>query len=180
MEPIRVTVRGSGADLEMEVDTGAATSIISATTYQRLWSKDQDPILYPTKKRLCTYTREPLDVVGVINIPVSYQTQTAELELIIVAGEGPSLFGRDWLRVLRLDWESLNTIQSAGTESLQPLLKRHVEVFKDELGLVRDAPAKSHVDPSVQPRLCKPRTVPYALRGKVEQELGTTGAHRDH
>ena len=166
-----MTVRASGADLEMEVDTGAASSIISATTYRRLWSKDHAPILHPTKKRLCTYTREPLDVVGVIHVTASYQSQTAELELIVVAGEGPSLFGRDWLRVLRLDWEHLNTIQSAVTESLQPLLKRHAEVFKDELGLVRDAPDKIHVDPSVQPRFCKPRTVPYALRGKVEQEL---------
>ena len=170
-EPIRVTVRASRADLEMEVDTGAASSIIGATTYRRLWSKDHAPILHPTKKRLCTYTREPLDVVGVIHVTASYQSQTAELELIVVAGEGPSLFGRDWLRVLRLDWEHLNTIQSAGTETLQPLLKRHAEVFKDELGLVRDAPAKIHVDPSVQPRFCKPRTLPYALRGKVEQEL---------
>ena len=33
------------------------------------------------------------------------------------------------------------------------------------------APAKIHVDPSAQPRFCKPWTVPYVLKGKFEQEL---------
>ena len=31
--------------------------------------------------------------------------------------------------------------------------------------------AKIHVDHSTQPRFCKACTFPYALRGKVEQEL---------
>ena len=63
----------------------------------------------------------------------------------------------------------MNQIRTA--ETLQHLLERHANVFKDELGLVEAAPAKIHVDPSAQPRLCKPRTVPYALKGKVKQEL---------
>ena len=54
---------------------------------------------------------------------------------------------------------------------MQHLLERHTDAFKDELGLVEAAPAKIHVDPSAQPRFCKPRTVPYALKGKVGQEL---------
>ena len=51
------------------------------------------------------------------------------------------------------------------------MLERHTDAFKDELGLVEAAPAKIHVDPSAQPRFCKPWTVSYALKGKVEQEL---------
>ena len=98
-----------------------------------------------------------------------YQGQTAELELIVVAGTGPSLLGRDWLQKIRLDWQRLNQIRTA--ETMQHLLERHADVFKDELGLVEAAPAKIHVDPSAQPHFCKPRTVPYALKGKVGQEL---------
>ena len=41
----------------------------------------------------------------------------------------------------------------------------------NELGLVEAAPAKIHFNSSAQLRFCKPRTVPYALTGKVEQEL---------
>ena len=168
-EPMKVTVQASGANLEMEVDTGAASSVISDATFQQLWPKGQGPPLYPTGKRLCTYTREPLKVRGATTVSVHYQGQTAELELVVVAGAGPSLLGRDWLQKIRLDWQSLNQIRPA--ENLQHLLKRHAEIFSDELGLVAAAPAKIHVDPSAQPRFCKARTVPYALKEKVEREL---------
>lgn len=170
-EPIRVTVLVNSASLEMEVDTGASCSIISATTYDQLWPKDQSPPLSPTQKKLCTYTRESLQVKGAIAVTVHYQGQTAELELVVVAGAGPSLLGRDWLQKIRLDWQRLHQIRSANVKTLQPLLKQHADVFRDELGLVEAAPAKIHVDPSAQPRFCKPRTVPYALKGKIEQEL---------
>ena len=83
----------------------------------------------------------------------------------MVSGEGPALLGQDWLQTFRLDWERLSV--SRRTETLEQVLDRHPNVFKDELGLVEGAPAKIHVDPSAQPKLCKARTLPYALRGKV-------------
>ena len=55
--------------------------------------------------------------------------------------------------------------------ALHKVLKKHATVFKDELGEVRGTTAKIYVDPQATPRFCKPRTVPYALRGRVEQEL---------
>ena len=170
-DPLLVTVQVNGADLAMEVDTGASCSIISAATYNQLWPKGQTQPLLPTKKRLCTYTRESLHVKGAIAVTVHYQGQTAELELVVVAGTGPSLLGRDWLQKIKLDWQRLNQVQSATVKTLQHLLNKRAEVFKDELGLVEAAPAKIHVDPSAQPRFCKPRTVPYALKGRIEQEL---------
>ena len=46
-EPIKVTLLASGANLEMEVDTGASCSIISVAKYmyQRLWTGNQAPPL---------------------------------------------------------------------------------------------------------------------------------------
>ena len=115
--PFKITVllNFSGAPLAMELDTGAASSIISLATYQRLWPDKEAPPLLKSSKRLCTYTNQPLVVKGRINITVQYQAQTAELELMVVAGEGPRLFGRDWLEVIRLDWERLNHIHETKT-----------------------------------------------------------------
>ena len=87
----------------MEVDTGASCSIISEGTYRQLWLADQAPPLYPTERKLYTYTRESLQVKGAIAVPAHYQGQTAELELVVVAGTGPSLLGRDWLQTIRLE-----------------------------------------------------------------------------
>ena len=39
------------------------------------------------------------------------------------------------------------------------------------LGTLQGYEAKIHVDPGAQPKYCKARSVPYAMRGKVEEEL---------
>ena len=67
------------------------------------------------------------------------------------------------------DWESIQTVQSAAV-SLSKVLEQHKAVFED-LGELKGHRAKIMVDPSTQPRYCKARPVPYALREKVEEEL---------
>ncbi|KAL5508856.1 hypothetical protein EMCRGX_G004113 [Ephydatia muelleri] len=47
----------------------------------------------------------------------------------------------------------------------------HGDLFKDELGLIKGVTVKIQVDSSKPPQFFKPRPVPYALRGRVEQEL---------
>ena len=56
-------------------------------------------------------------------------------------------------------------------QSLEHILKQHSSVFKDELGTLKGVKAKLYVDPQVQPLFFKARSVPYAMRQKVEQEL---------
>ena len=70
--------------------------------------------------------------------------------------------------MFRLDWKEIHHLRGGG---LQELLERHGEVFQAELGTLRGYEAKIHVDPGAKPQFCKSRTVPYALREKVEQEL---------
>ena len=44
---------------------------------------------------------------GAISITVEYEDQKETLSLLVVAGTGPSLLGRDWLLKIRLDWQNL-------------------------------------------------------------------------
>ena len=67
--------------------------------------------------------------------------------------------------------DQVNQIRTQGAETLSQVLRHHDSLFSDELGLVESAPAKIYVDPAAQPRFHKPQTVPYALKGKIEQEL---------
>ena len=108
---------------------------------------------------------------GCIRVSVKYQSQQEDLNLLVVAGSGPSLLGRDWLQTLRLEWASICRIQATPSETLSKLLEQHAELFKDELGMVKGTTAKIHVDSEAQPRFCRPRTVPYALREKVDREI---------
>ena len=86
----------------MEVDTGAAVSVVSEATNKRLWP---ERILRPAAVRLKTYSGSPLTVLGQMQVKVKYQDQTANLPILVVAGDGPSLLGRDWLYHLKLDWK---------------------------------------------------------------------------
>lgn len=44
---------------------------------------------------------------GEIIVDVTYQQNHYTLPLIVVEGNGPSLFGRNWLQHICLDWKSL-------------------------------------------------------------------------
>lgn len=88
----------------MEVDTGAAVSIMSQTTFDELWPNRSKA---PSMVRLQSYSAEPISVVGSIEVAVEYQEQSAELPLVIVEGNGPTLLGRHWLKHIRLDWRGI-------------------------------------------------------------------------
>ena len=51
------------------------------------------------------------------------------------------------------------------------LLDKYAEVFKEGLGELKEHKAKIHVDREAQPKFCKARPIPYAMRSEVEEEL---------
>ena len=169
--PLLVIVTLDNAETQMEVDTGATLSIISMTTYKQLWSRQQAPRLRASNATLKTYTGERIDVEGTISVNVAYEKQKARLNLLVVTGEGPSLLGRDWLQHLKLNWSQLHYVPSPSSNRWEEVLRRHADVFEEKLGLLQGTTAKIHIDPQVQPKFCRARPVPYALRVKVEHEL---------
>ena len=104
------------------------------------------------------------------------QQQYTNLPLLVVAGSGPCLMGRDWLRVVRLDWRSIGKVSTVPTpvgveNQIAALQDEYQEVFSDTLGTITPFRAKLSVKPTAQPKFFKPRSVPFALRERVESEL---------
>ena len=90
-----------GVTLPTELDTGAFVSLIS----ERVWNE----ILPGSELVKCAtllkiYTGERLHVLGQLQVRVEYSDQEKCLPLLVVAGNGPSLWGRNWLNEIRLDW----------------------------------------------------------------------------
>ena len=170
--PIQVTLAVNGVNMTMELDTGATLSVISEETYHKLFPVETAPALKTSKAQLKTYTGEVIPILGEIEVEVQYKGQHSEQKLLVVAGKGPSLLGRDWLSQIKLDWNQLNHLQTSGmSASCQQILDRHKIVFEDKLGKVEGFEAKFHINPDVQPRFHKARPVPYALQPKVEASL---------
>ena len=167
-EPIRVSVIVNGKELEMEVDTGAAVSIISDQTRRSLFPDLQ---LRKSSLALKTYTDELMEVVGQLNVQVKYGSQEEKLVLVVIGGSGPSLFGRNWLKYIRLECRKIASIRTTRSEAVNTLIKQHQQLFTDKLGTVMPYKAKLQVQPQAAPRFFKPRQVPFAIRDAVGKEL---------
>jgi len=175
---VKVPVRIEGVDLQMEVDAGAAASIMNYTDYVRYFKY---LALRPVNKTFHAYTGTPLDIVGQILVNVEYIDQQLTLPLLIVRAEkyAPPLLGRAWMTKIRLDWKNLFSpsngqfvVEPDNGERIVRLKERYAEIFKPELGTVKGVTAKLHLKDNVKPDVFqKARPVPYALRPAVEKEL---------
>ena len=90
-----------------ELDTRTAVSIISVETRKTLFV---DHKLCKSTLVLKTFTEEPMQVVGQLNVLVKYGTQEVKLVLIVIGGNGLSLFGHNWLKYLCLDWSNITAV----------------------------------------------------------------------
>ncbi|XP_062575345.1 uncharacterized protein K02A2.6-like [Saccostrea cucullata] len=157
---MKFSVTLEGIPIEMDLDTGASISVISEQLYHtHLQNK---VTLCPSEAILKTYSGEPLGVLGEVKVNVKYQTQMKTLPVVVVKGNGPALFGRNWMEAIKLDWHSIHFM--AGD------LKKY-SVFDNKLGCIKGVTASLKVKDDVEPKFFKPRPVPFALRDKISKEL---------
>ena len=89
----------------------------------------------------------------------------------MVDGSGPTLLGMNWLSKIHLGWLKIAKLSCEVKSDLEDVLQKHGTIFREELGLVKGVTARLQVESEATPIFCKARTVPYALRGKIKQEL---------
>ena len=166
VKPILVQLEIGGVNLDMELDTGAAYTIISERTRKSFFSKLK---VRPSSIRLKTYTDEAINVLGQLHVHVKYNDQQSPLVLLVVEGDGPPLLGRNWLRYIRLDWKRIHAVSTSTTPEM--LMSKYADLFKDELGTVSQFQATLHVKDGARPRFFKPRPVPFAIKAAIEKEL---------
>lgn len=164
-KPMELNINVQRKTIVMELDTGAAVSLISEETYHKLFS---DIPLQESTVKLKSYSGEDIPVLGQTQVLVKYNQQEHNLPLLVAKGNGHSLFGRNWLSCVKLNWEEIHQVYSS---SLKTVLDRHSAVFEEGQGKLVGYKAKITLDPQATPRFCKARPMPYALKAKVEEEL---------
>ena len=94
---------------------------------------------------------------------------------MVVGGRGLSLFGRNWLQLVKLDWTKLAKINEVTSQKnllrLETLLQENQELFKDELGHCKGIKAKLQIKTNVIPKFHRLRSIALALKEKVEADL---------
>ena len=110
----------------MEIDTGAASSVISEQQFSLIrrccknlmLSRDGLP-------KLKMYSDACLHPTGRVMVEVKHDDQARELLLLVVPGNGPCLLGRDWLELLHLNWSKVHHLDQ------EDFARQLPELFKD-------------------------------------------------
>ena len=172
-KPMYVEVMIEGQQVKMELDTGAAVSLLPYQVYQENFAHLP---LDKTQVRLKTYTGEHVLSRGLIKVEVRKGTESARLPLLVVNGTGPPLFGRNWLAKIPIDWSYIKSLTCSTTvtlwqQRLEQLIAKYPGLGQDSVGKMADVKAHLTLKDGAVPVFMKARPVPYSLRAKVETEL---------
>ena len=172
-DPIKIAVELDGVLSEMELDTGASKSLISKSTYYGLWNKSKRPKMEHCADNLRVYGGSALPILGEIVVELRHLStgKIVQAKLIVIDKDGPTLLGRDILSKLDILPRDINNIQNKDDKFKNDLKNQFPKLFSTGLGTYKDQKFSLEIDEEVKPVYCKPRTVPYTLRQKVDDEL---------
>ena len=108
--------------VEMELDTGAAVTVIMQETYQKIAQQSYMAPLQSSDLRLKSYSGESIVVYGQVPVVVKYAQLEHELCVHVVEEDGPNLMGTDRMRNLKLTLNMGEVYSIVDAQSVQQLL----------------------------------------------------------
>ena len=89
-------------------------------------------------------------------------------------GESVALVGRNWIRAVGIILDSVMHVSRREDEKCPShnLIVRFSELFQEDLGTMANIVVNLELEDGARPVFHKARSVPYALKEKVETELG--------
>ena len=179
--PVRLTLEIDGKAFVFEVDSGARDNFCSTRT----WTKLGKPTLQTAPTRYITATGSSVPVLGTFRAKVSREKSdlTKDIVFNVSSLSQLNILGRTAICDLEVDVLSIlkgsnSTTPSTGIyvikkddqselqlrEACQKLCKEFPDLFKQELGCLKDFELEIAFKPDATPIFHKPRTVPYALQ----------------
>lgn len=164
------TVNVSGVPVNFTIDTGCGVTLIDETIYKSRFSDTQ---LQTCSTTLRAFSGHEIETIGQFNADIEHNGQSVEnLRVIVVKGSRPSLLGREWLSAIRLNWsEIICNVNPDTSNDVTRLLEKHSNVFASGFGKIKGHTATITLKSDAKPRHHKARSVPYALRDIVANEI---------
>ncbi|CAH2209019.1 jg23524, partial [Pararge aegeria aegeria] len=101
---------------------------------------------------------------------VIFNNLKKKLKVFVIKNGGPPLLGRDFMSAFNLIITTqINSLSD--DKDVQSLVEKYAELWRDELGSFNKFKVKLQLKDNSVPKFFKPRTVPFALKDKVEKEL---------
>ena len=134
--PYLCTLQLNGVKTQMEIDTGAASTILNTQPFREIQRNTKCPLDKNNLPVLRTYSGEIIHPLGRAMLDVVYGGQTHKLSALVVPSTGPCLLGRDWLQHIRIDWTEMKFLQTEDYVKLFP------DLFKPGIGTLKNYEAK--------------------------------------
>lgn len=168
---VPVLLNENATPVDFQIDTGSGVSLMNHTQFVTLCGNKP---LEPAHLKLTTYSGDDIKVLGKAEVNVTIGEENANLPLIVVEGDGIPLLGRQWLKSVHLPWKeifspSVNKVDAA--DQVNVLLDEFTDLFENATGMIKDAAAKLEIRDDTNPVFCKSRTVPFAMKKKILEEL---------
>ncbi|XP_055613887.1 uncharacterized protein K02A2.6-like [Uranotaenia lowii] len=162
--------------VRFEIDTGSPVSIINTKCYDNLFA---DVRLRRSRLSLVSYCDSDIHVRGVLDVEVQYMGVKSILPLYVVDSNKHPLLGREWLRVLAIDWNTMlrvpDTVKSVSVSDsasqLEQIFRKYATVFEDSIGKISSVQAKLHLQPNAHPVFLRARKIPFNMQKTVDAEL---------
>lgn len=166
-KPIKIDLCLGNQDLTMELDSGSGSCVISDKLYKERFSKYK---LQKCNIRMCLYNGHKISPSGYFTIEAIFNKTIKIIKIFVIKNGGPPLLGRDFMSAFNLVITTkLNSISF--DSNINNLLEKFPDLWSDDLGSFNRFKVRLQVKESSIPKYFKPRPVPFALKGKVEEEL---------
>ena len=157
--------------LRLMIDTASPLTFINQKTWQEL----QQPKLEPTSRVLGAFEGQPIQPMGYFNTQVQRTDEPGKSTMltIYVSRRGVNLIGRDGQVKLHITVDPRQFVSSIDMlpRSLQEVIAMNETLFKPQLGCCTSFKATLLLRQGAQPKYCKARKLPFALKPIVGAEL---------
>jgi len=133
--------------MKFEIDTGAAVTVIGKREYLNTFNKVN---LKPTDLILKSNCGSILELLGCINVQVQYNNIMYALNLYVVNDDKESLLGREWLKIIKLDWPKLfgnskiEVNKLSAVNEVEKILQKYSSVLEEGVGEIKNITSKTY------------------------------------
>ena len=165
--------------LNFRIDTCASVNVLDESNFHKIKNKLKlKEYIYP----LFAYSNVTLKTIGKFTTTLTYKGKKVVANFVVTEGNGGCLLSYKTslaLNLIDILCEENEVICSIEEHMVKETVnnkkeyweKRYPEVFKDELGKLKNFKVKLHIDKDVKPIQAKIRHKPFHLRQAIEAEI---------
>lgn len=174
MDKIIIPVEINNKTCIMEVNSGSPISLISLDNFTKIAPNIQ--YLEEVTTTFVSYTKDKIEVIDKLEVAVKYRNKECKGDLYVVKGQVSTLLGREWIRKLRIDIMAINQVNVKEEKHdikmhVDRLIREYSEIFRNETGNIKGINVDIKVKENTKPIHMKPRTIPFALIDRVNEEI---------